>query len=79
MWVRSLAQKDPLEEEMTTHSSMLAWKAPWTEEPGRLHSSWGHKELDTTELTRTQLHRRHSAMGFEQVILYKLQNGPVYV
>ena len=37
-WVRSLGQEDPLEEEMATHSSILAWKIPWTEEPGRLQS-----------------------------------------
>ena len=36
--VRSLGQKDPLEEEMATHSSILAWKNPWTEEPGGLQS-----------------------------------------
>ena len=35
--VRSLGWEDPLEEEMATHSSTLAWKIPWTEEPGRLH------------------------------------------
>ena len=35
-WVRSLGQEDPLEKEMGTHSSILAWKIPWTEEPGRL-------------------------------------------
>ena len=35
-WVRSLGQEDPLEKEMATHSSTLAWKIPWTEEPGRL-------------------------------------------
>ena len=34
--VRSLGQEDPLEKEMATHSSTLAWKIPWTEEPGRL-------------------------------------------
>ena len=79
MWVQSLAQKDPLEGEMATHSSIVAWKIPWTEEPGGLHSSWGHKESDATERTRTQLHTRHSAMGFEQVIQYKLRNSPVYV
>ena len=37
-WVRSLGQEDPLEEEMATHSSVLAWRIPWTEEPGRLQS-----------------------------------------
>ena len=41
MWktqVQSLGQKDILEKEMATHSSTLAWKIPWTEEPGRLQS-----------------------------------------
>ena len=37
-WVRSLGWEDPLEEEMATHSSTLAWKISWTEEPGRLQS-----------------------------------------
>ena len=37
-WVQSLGQEDLLEKEMATHSSVLAWKIPWTEEPGRLHS-----------------------------------------
>ena len=35
-WVQSLGQEDPLEKEMATHSSILAWKIPWTEEPGGL-------------------------------------------
>ena len=37
-WARSLGWEDPLEEEMVTHSSILAWKIPWTEETGRLQS-----------------------------------------
>ncbi len=37
-WAQSLGQEDPLEKEMATHSSILAWKIPWTEEPGRLQS-----------------------------------------
>ena len=37
-WVQSLGREDPLEKEMATHSSTLAWKIPWTEEPGRLRS-----------------------------------------
>ena len=37
-WVQSLGQEDPLEKEMTTHSSILAWKIPWTEEPSGLPS-----------------------------------------
>ena len=37
-WVRALGGEDPLEKEMASHSSTLAWKIPWTEEPGRLQS-----------------------------------------
>ena len=37
-WVQSLGQEDPFEKEMATHSSTLAWKIPWTEEPGGLQS-----------------------------------------
>ena len=38
MWVQSLGQDDPLEEGMATHSRILAWRIPWTEEPGGLQS-----------------------------------------
>ena len=38
-WVQSLGQEDPLEKEMVTHSSILAWRIPWIEEPGRLQST----------------------------------------
>ena len=37
-WVQSLGQEDPLEKEMATHSSILAWRIPWTEKPARLQS-----------------------------------------
>ena len=37
-WARSLGQEDPLEKEMGTHSSIFAWRIPWTEEPGGLQS-----------------------------------------
>ena len=46
MQVPSLIQEDPLEKEMEIYSSILAWRIPWTEEPGKLHSPWGRKELD---------------------------------
>jgi len=49
--VLSLGWKDPLGEEMTTHSSILAWRIPWTEEPVG-YSPWGSTELDTTEHAR---------------------------
>ena len=42
-WVRSLGWEDPLEKEMTTHSSILTWKIPWTEEPGGLQSMGSQK------------------------------------
>ena len=43
IWVQSLGQEDPLEKEMAPHSSTLAWKIPWTEEPGRLQSMGSQK------------------------------------
>ena len=48
-WVRSLGQEDPLEKEMATHSSILAWEIPWTEEPGRLTVRGVVKEWDMTQ------------------------------
>ena len=53
--VRSLGQEDALEEEMVTHSSILAWRIPWTEEPGRLQSMGSERVgHDCSELARTQ-------------------------
>ena len=43
MWVQSLGQEDPLENEMATHSSILGWEIPWTEEPGGLQSMGSQK------------------------------------
>ena len=60
-WVRSLGWEDPLEEEMATHSSILAWRIPGTEELGGLQST-GHKESDTTE--RLHFHFSLSSRGF---------------
>ena len=50
MQFRSLAQEDPLEEEMTTHSSILAWRIPGQKSLAD-YSPWGYKELDTAEAT----------------------------
>ena len=49
MWVQSLGQEDPLEEGTAIHSCILAWRIPWTQEPG--YSPQGRKESDTTETT----------------------------
>ena len=52
--VWSLSWEDPLEKGTATHSSILAWRIPWTEESGGVYSPWGRKKSDTTEqLTHT--------------------------
>ena len=68
-WVRSLGQEHPLEESMETHSSSLAWRIPWTEEPGELRP-WDHTELDTTEATKQQ--RPHINAFFLNLFQYGL-------
>ena len=60
-WVPSLGQEDPLEEETTTHSSILAWRIPWTEEPGGLQSMGSQ----TVDLARTHA-RTHRTSGEER-------------
>ena len=47
-WIQPLGWEDPVEKGMATHSNVLVWRIPWTEEPGRLQFV-GCKELDTTE------------------------------
>ena len=65
-WVWSLGREDPLEEGMAIHSSILALRIPWTEEPGRLTVHRISKELDMTEVTKQacsskrSINRRHS-------------------
>ena len=59
-WVRSLGREDPLEKEMATHSSTLAWKILWTEEPGRLQSMVSPR-VDMTE--RLHFHLSLSCIG----------------
>ena len=56
--VRSLGWEDPLEKEMATHSSVLAWEIPRTEEPGGLQSM-GMQELDTTEQLHSNIYQTH--------------------
>ena len=59
-WVQSLGWEDLLEKEMKTHSSMLAWIIPWTEELAG-SSPWGSKESDTNEHTHTHTHTHTTA------------------
>ena len=56
-WVGSLVQEDPLEEEVVTHSSILAWEIPWTEEPGGIHSMGSQRVGQGCEHTCTHTHR----------------------
>ena len=60
--VRSVGGEDPLEKETATHSSILSWKIPWTEELAGC-SPWGRKEADTTE----QVHHHHSSFSWHEV------------
>ena len=63
-WVQSLGWEDPLEKEMATHSSILAWRIPWTEELGGLQSM-GCKESDTTE----RLHFHYGPFSMHVIFL----------
>ena len=56
MWVPSLGWEDPLEEKMSTHSSILAWEIPWTESLGG-YSAWGHKTVGRDLATKHQQQR----------------------
>ena len=66
--VRSLGWEDPLEKEMVTHSSILAWRMPWTEEPGRLQSTGsqrvGHDWLTSLHFTSYAHHWNWHRMGW---------------
>ena len=62
MWVRSLGREDPLEEGMATHSSILAWRIPWMEEPGRLSSTGSQR--DGPEWS----HLAHTCEGTSRVV-----------
>ena len=73
MQVPSLGGEDPLEEGMATHSNILAWRIPWTEEPGG-YSPRGRKESDTTE----RLHFHFSLFTF-MLWRRKWQSTPVFL
>ena len=61
IWVHSLGQEDPLEEETATHSSILAWRTRWTEKPGGLQSV-GSQRVRHTEVTEHGLHAARSPL-----------------
>ena len=61
--VQSLGWEDPLEKEMSTHSCVLAWEMPWTEEPGE-YSPWGRKRVRYNLATK-QLRTQPKTLGFQ--------------
>ena len=69
-WVQPLVQEDPLEKGMVTHSSVLAWRIPWTQEPGG-YSPWGRKESYTNE----PLTQPHECCGI--LVFWKKQDQPI--
>ena len=60
-WVQSLGQEDPLEKEIATHSSILAWEIPWTEEPSRLQSMGWKKSRSKQQQSSQQV--GHSSLN----------------
>ena len=77
MWVPSLGREDPLEEEMATHSSIVAWKVPWMAEPRELQSS-GLKESDMTEQLSSHTDKTIRLRG-NQVNLHDLGLGKAFL
>jgi len=75
MRVRSLGQEDPLEKEMTTHSSILAWEIPWTEEPGGLRSM-GHWRVGHNWICTHILGRFRLIHGETQQSRFRLNSDP---
>ena len=76
MQVRSLDWEDPMEKEMATHSSILSWRIPWTEEPGWLQSI-GRKELDTIEATQHSVVLYRAISGYTLLELYLVQPNTI--
>ena len=77
MWVQSLDQEYPLERGMATHSSILAWRIPWTEESGRLQSMGSQESGTTSQLN----HHHHHQLTMKndnyktELILFQLYTG----
>ena len=75
-WVQSLGQEDPLEKEMATHSTILAWRIPWMEKPGRLQSTGSHSQKWLSNFTslenekKKKMHTRHfSSVRFSRSVV----------
>ena len=68
-WVQSLRQKDPLEKEMATHSSILAWRIPWTKKPGGLQS------MGSQSQTRLSYYHFHFQRDVQKNVLQNVKNS----
>ena len=77
IWVWSMGQEDPLEEEMATHSSILAWKIPWMEKPGRLQSMGTQRVRHnwTTSLLKYQMLNKYLANEWIKTIPEEYRKG----
>ena len=67
--VQLLGQEDPLEKEMATHASTVAWKIPWTEEPGGLQSMGSHSRIRLSDLSMSMFSPKAFQMQAEQRVL----------
>ena len=77
-WVRSLSQEDPLEKDMATHSSILAWRTLWTEEPGRLLSLGLQRVGHDYEAYLAHMHTFLSRKGIVNNKVLRLLNTLIY-
>ena len=79
MRVQSLDRKDPLEKGMATHSSILAWEIPWTEEPGRLQTIRSQRAGEMTAPTDITGNNYERNKGFISTQIMKKENGTILV
>ena len=73
-WVQSLRQEDPLEEDMANHSSILAWKIPWTEKPGRLQATGLQSWMELCIHTHTHTQSTSNSLSH---FFFKQTNKPI--
>ena len=64
-WIQSLGQEDPLEEETATHSSIIIWEIPWTNEPGRLQSMGSQSQIQLSTILEQTTLSQHLATYHE--------------
>ena len=73
--VQSLGCEDPLEKRMATHSSILAWRIPWTEEPGRLQPMGSQSQIQLSDYQHFHFHHYLMSQGKGEKVLVKLQES----